>query len=224
MKYSWIPFAATWVFLVLFCATESSHAAIIITEIMYDNAGGNEHEYIELYNNGGSAADLTNYTVEDSSGNMSDPLSGSIPAGGTAVVIRIDGTRLHSNYENAWGAAINWIDGTTWPTYTNTGDTVILNDASAAVVASVTYTNTSPWPAPNDSASIYLTDVTADPTDGNNWALSVVGTDGAYQGSSPRALDVGSPGVIPTVIPEPATLALACLGLLAVALSRRDIS
>src|SRR5690606_30863974 len=74
-----------------------AQGALIITEIMYDPAGGNEHEYVELFNTGPTAVDLTGYVLEDSGGNQAT-LSGSIASGEVAVLIRIDTSRLHSNY------------------------------------------------------------------------------------------------------------------------------
>lgn len=217
-----IPFVAAT--LSVCSAGLTAQGAIVISEVMYDPAGGNEHEYVELYNSGSTAVDLTGYKIDDavgSGGSASDPLTGSIPAGGTAVLIRVDGTRVRSNYENAWGSSINFIDGTSWPGFTNGGEQVTLLDASDAVVAQIFYESASPWPGSNDSASIYLKDVSLDPTDGSNWALSVAGVDGAYQGSSPRASDVGSPGVVPNPIPEPLSLALAGICCVALSMCRR---
>ncbi len=200
--------------------TAATQADILITEVMYDNAGGNEHEYIELYNNGVTTIDLTGYTISDDPAQDTPHTytltSGSIEPGGTAVLVRIDTARLIENYENAWGASINWIEVPTWPTYTNGGDVVVLTDPASNVVASVAYGAGVGFPASNDSASIYMLDVDAvNPYDASNWALSQDGVDGAHYGNSPRTADIGSPGVIP----EPASLALMGLG--AAAMIRR---
>lgn len=74
----------------------------------------------------------------------------------------------------------------------------------------------STFPEPNNSSSIYLTDLSADPNDGRNWALSTVGVDGAYaieantlKGGIEPGVDVGSPGFVPTDpenVPEPLTI------------------
>ncbi len=72
------------------------------------------------------------------------------------------------------------------------------------------------FPASNNSSSIYLTDLSADPNDGSNWALSTVGVDGAYaieantlRGRNEPGVDVGSPGYVPNDpenVPEPLTI------------------
>jgi len=195
-----------------------AQGALIITEIMYDPAGGNEHEYVELFNTGPTAVDLTGYVLEDSGGNQAT-LSGSIASGEVAVLIRIDTSRLHSNYVSAWdptapAESINWIDVSPWPNFTNSGDSVILRDPSQAIIAQVDYSSGSDgWPTASDAASIYLLNPNGPQNDPANWALSQNGVDGAHLGLSPRASDVGSPGFV--VIPEPASFLLACTGLLA---------
>lgn len=193
----------------------AANAGILITEVMYDPAGGNEHEYVELYNTGATDVDLTGYTIADADlANTFTIPSGTIPAGGTALVVRIDATaRLLANYQNAWGD-LNYIEGNPWPTYTNSGDTVSLFDTGDTLIAEVNYRASNGYPSSNDSASIYMLDVNAaNPYDASNWALSQDGVDGAHFGNSPRAGDVGSPGV---VVPEPATLVLILLSCSAV--------
>ncbi len=195
--------------------TAAAQANVLITEIMYDPAGGNEHEYVELYNSGDATVDLTGYTLsDDPSQTTPHPFTltgGSIAPGGTAILIRIDATaRFLVNYQNAWGAGLNWIEVNPWPVFTNGGDVVELSDASNTVIASVDYSITNGYPAPNNASSIYMLDVNAvSPYAASNWALSQHGVDGAHFGQSPRASDIGSPGVIP----EPASMALMVLGL-----------
>ena len=75
----------------------SAHAQIIITEVMYDPAGSDDkQEWIELYNDGADAVDLTKWTFADGSsatkhGLNVPPKNGGkgstlIPAGGYAVI------------------------------------------------------------------------------------------------------------------------------------------
>lgn len=190
-------------------------AALIITEIMYDPNGSNEHEYVEVYNPGASSVDLTGYKLQDVSANSATLAGGSIPAGGTAVIVRIDASRTLANYQNAWGAGVNFVETPTgtWPNYTNTSDTVTLRDAADNILSQVSYSVAGGFPPvttdtdTDGGPSIYLKNVNLDPTVGANWAVSVSGTDGAYAAVSPRVGDFGSPGTVP--VPEPASLALA---------------
>ena len=78
----------------------------------------------------------------------------------------------------------------------------------ANVLVGVDYDDGSPWPSDNNSSSIYLTDLSADASNGAYWALSSVGTSTpTFEGYQSEALggnsgsDVGSPGAgIPTVV------------------------
>jgi hypothetical protein len=46
------------------CFTLSSHAAVVINEIDYDQPGTDRAEFIELFNAGSSAISLNNYTID----------------------------------------------------------------------------------------------------------------------------------------------------------------
>ena len=68
---------------------ESETGAVIITEIQDDPRGLDaEREYIELYNPGGAAVDLTGWWIQNCGTNRS-ALSGSIRAGEYLVVARV---------------------------------------------------------------------------------------------------------------------------------------
>lgn len=224
LKLFWAP--ATGLAAVLGLLVPATQADILITEIMYDPAGGNEHEYVELYNNGASDIDLTGYQLHDDDDEGSTLSGGTLAAGGTAVLIRVDHARNLTNYQNAWGDDINFIEtpNASWLSLPNGGGVVKLKDDSGTLLAEVTYdSNSNGWPDSNDAASIYLTNVNAaDPTAAANWALSIAGTDGAYEASAPRIVngvpDVGSPGFL---VPEPASLTLGGLGVLALLGTRR---
>ena len=209
--------------LALLSLASSANAALLITEVMYDPAGGNEHEYVELFNSGNSTIDLTGYTLSDDPGQASPNTftlpGGSIDPGDTALLVRIDtSARLLVNYQNAWGAGLNFIEVNPWPVFTNSGDTVALFDPSNTQIAAVNYRSSNGFPSSNDSASIAILDPSApNPYDASNWGLSVDGVDGARFGNAPRAGDLGSPGF---VVPEPTTLAILMMG--GLALTRRQ--
>lgn len=180
----------------------SSQADVLITEIMYDPALSNEHEYVELYNNGPTAVDLNGWTLRD---NPAQDTPGSViltgpvlEPGETVVLVRVDETRLFSNYTAAWGSQVNLVAVDPWPVYSNGGDLVQLLDANNNMVASIDYSESNGYPFPNDAASIYMLDPnSATPYDGSNWALSEAGVDCARRGAAPRSADIGSPGDLP---------------------------
>lgn len=203
----------------LFACASLASAQVIITEIMFDPFANNEHEYVELYNSGTGPIDLTGYVLSDSDFNAMIFPPVVLEPGEVAVAIRTGDSpaRTLQNYINAWGADINWVEpatGSSWPIYTNSGDTVVLyssfslfeTDAFAQLDGDLRFQNAitfinyadASFPRGNDASSIYLTDLNADAQDGVNWALSQDGVDGARFGNSPRSGDIGSPGILPT--------------------------
>lgn len=70
-------------------------AAVIINEVVYDDGGTDDREYIELFNNGPSAVDISNWTVRnsdtvappgDNNADFTIPAATSLPAGGYYVI------------------------------------------------------------------------------------------------------------------------------------------
>lgn len=190
---------------------------LIISEIMYNPSSSEDNwEWIELYNSGTSAADLTGYVVDDvntlfhATANIA---GGTIAPGGSGILYNADDVSA-ADFEAAWGTGINLIAVTNWDIMglNNSGDTVALWDSfvnydgdQAAfnnVIDIVVYDDDgTTWPADNGSASIYLTDLGADNNVGTNWALSTNGgTTPVGDGYTSTAsgdnggADVGSPG------------------------------
>jgi hypothetical protein len=186
----------------------TAQAQLLITEIMFDPFGNNEHEYVELFNTTSSDINLSNYSLQVNGFDNKLADGSMIAADGIAVIVRTDNVaRPLQNYIDAWGADINFIetDGEGglpfWQVLSNTGSNVEIIDELFNVVVGVFYdadtTPDPPWPGSNNMSSIYLTDINAvDPSDGANWALSADGVDGAHFGNPPRAGDLGSPGFI----------------------------
>ncbi len=94
------------------CFTLSSHAAVVINEIDYDQPGTDRAEFIELFNAGSSAISLDNYTIDlinglNSSSYRSIDLTGfSINAGSYFVVCSDASLVANCNYSftsaNGW--------------------------------------------------------------------------------------------------------------------------
>ncbi|MCP3870586.1 MAG: DUF4347 domain-containing protein, partial [Gammaproteobacteria bacterium] len=198
---------------------EGSYGAsnLIITEVMYapNDSASDDWEWVELYNAGSIAVDLSGYVLDDSNGlalSGANIASGSIGAGATAVLYNADDLAAAS-FQAAWGGGLDLIGVTDWGLLqlNNDGDTLSLwssfadyngdDVAHSNTLHTLVYDDTGLWPSPDNAGSIYLTDLSADPSVGSSWALSSVGAAGptgttAYQSSSSGSnagLDIGSP-------------------------------
>ncbi len=180
-------------------------------------------DWFEITNFGPGSIDTGDYVWDDSSPTFAgaSAIDSFILAPGESAVFLADtGAADDVTYANAldeflaiWGAVANvgYADG---PGLGQGGDEVNLFDAGGTIVDTVAYTSS------GDLA-------TFDDSDGDGVApLSVLGVNGAYESAAffndnlglpnDSATLIGSPGIVP----EPASLALAALGGLAL-LSRR---
>jgi hypothetical protein len=87
---------------------------VVITEIMYDpNSPEDDWEWVEIYNQSGSAIDFsaTPWVIDDINGSShgsANITSGTIGAGSAAVLYNADDI-LSADFEAAWGTGINLI-------------------------------------------------------------------------------------------------------------------
>ncbi|MDB9527891.1 choice-of-anchor I family protein [Oscillatoria sp. CS-180] len=194
----------------------ADESSLVISEIMYNPASTEDNwEWVELFNAGDSAIDLSGYVLDDGNTVLQTTANiagGSIAAGETAILYNADDVSA-ADFEAAWGTGINLIGVTNWSSLqlNNGGDTVALWDSFASysgdeatfanVVARVDYDDAGDWPTDDGAASIYLTDLAADSNDGTNWALSTEGAttpagdayvSAAESGNS--GSDIASPG------------------------------
>ena len=190
--------------------------ALLFTEVMYNPASAEDDwEWVEIYNAGASAVDLTGYVFDDANSlahAAANIAGGTVAAGEAAILYNADDLTA-ADFEAAWGTGINLVPVTGWDVgaLNNGGDQIALwasfadydgdNVAQASALTSLSFDDGGAWPADDGSGSIYLTGLSADPTDGANWALSSMGaatpTFNAYQSMAAggnSGSDVGSPG------------------------------
>ncbi|WP_175017403.1 ExeM/NucH family extracellular endonuclease [Rasiella rasia] len=196
--------------------TPAGPPQLVISEIMYNpNSSEDNWEWVEIYNAGTLAADLSGFVLDDNNGvahGSANIASGTIPAGGSAILYNADDVTA-ADFMAAWGT-VNLIAVTNWSAgaLNNGGDTVGIwedfasysgdNVTQANVIDNVPYDDAGVWPTDNNAASIYLTNLAADNDNGANWAIS---TDGgttplfegytSTTGGGNSGNDIGSPGI-----------------------------
>ncbi len=162
-------------------------ADIVINEIMVnpnavlDDAG----EWVELFNAGDASIDLEGFTLRDGGSNSHTIGSALVvPPGGYAVLAR------NGDAQSNGGVVADYTYGEDF-VLVNTGDSVILEDGSAAVVDSLQYGVDAPWPLHTPGVSIELDNPTLDNAVGASWSLAVLpygdgdlGTPGGPNGGS----------------------------------------
>lgn len=144
---------------------------VVITEINYNNPGTDTYEFIELYNNGTSPVDLTGWQL-DSAVLYTFPAHTLNP--GEYVVVANDAVA----FEAAFGIMpLGW-DPTNNNVLNNTGEKIVLRNALGAIMDSVRYADTAPWPTAPDGfgPSLVLCDVNADNGNAANWDAAVTAT------------------------------------------------
>ena len=113
-------------------AVAPTSAAIAITKIEYDPPGDDlAGEYVLLRNDGGSAADLTGWTLRDQANTTYTFPAFTLAAGAEVKVWVKVGTNDAGNLYWGRGQSV----------WNNTGDTATLSDAAGAVVAQSQYQN-----------------------------------------------------------------------------------
>jgi len=115
-------------------------AKVLISEIMYAPNEGVAHEWFEIFNNGASEVDITDWRFNDGSNHVfgKPPKNGGqgsliIPSGAYAIVAKEADTFLSAHY----GFSNTVIDGSF--SLTDTGDTLLLIDGDGVTVDTVSY-------------------------------------------------------------------------------------
>ena len=193
---------------------------VLITEIMYNPdsaepliANDTKVEWVEIYNPGTTAVDISGWSLRVEDGSTGPLPSGAMLAPQEAAVI-VPTAQDAAGFHSAWGGGYRVFSVSNWGlpgliglsnTPSPVNEILTLRDAYGRIQDVVNYDDEPPWPSDEpDGPSIYLLpnaiDLTAN-DDGANWARSTVGVDagrnnlqvGAFNG-----IDIGSPGVVAT--------------------------
>ena len=201
---------------------------LVITEIMYNPSSSEDNwEWVEVYNSGATSVDMTGFVIDDSnsvSHSAANISGGTIPAGQSAILFNADDVDA-VDFLAAWGS-VDLIPVSNWSAMAlnNGGDTVGIwsdfasysgdHQSQLNVIDNVNFDDSSPWPVDDGSASIYLTDLTADNDNGANWALSTDGgvtplytgytstSEGGNSGNDVASPGVMSSGIMPLLLSE----------------------
>ena len=198
-----------------------TRAALVISEVLYNEPGSDGGgEWIEIFNSGPTAIDLSSYKIGDeeemnpssaeSGGMWQFPAGASIPAGAVQIIARSASVFATNNsfsptYEvdDTDGAVPNMINYTAWSnnptpqiTMANSNDQVLLLDGSDALVDTVSWGNTFSFnpgldaDAEGDGQSYERINAFVDTDSAADWRLG----------------NPSSPGTVP--VPEPAGISL----------------
>lgn len=170
--------------LLTFLAVTCVHAQVIINEISYNSpeSGNDSLEYIELYNAGNTHEDLTGWHFTSG---IEDTLPTVHLSPGQYFVTAINSKAMLGVFNintHQWsGGALN-----------NSGELIVLVDASGNLIDSVRYEDGDPWPLEADGMgpSLELTNPASDNNDGSNWHASTRSTGVTINGIDVR----GTPG------------------------------
>ncbi len=211
---------------VLLCGGRS-HGDVVVNELLGSTTGA-DLEFIELYNTGDTAVDLTDWSIElwesdsDDSGFLNAEadgdspylLSGSIDPGGYFLL-------ANELAETGFGVTAD----VSLPSNAieNSSFTLLLKDAGGNIVNSIFETDGGDGDAANDGAALITPDLTVGP-DGpflpaGFYRVGDGGSTTAFLEFSPQPAESATPGAMN--IPEPASLALLGLGGLAMLRRRR---
>ena len=166
-------------------ASQAANPVVVINEIHYDPLEGSDAEFVELYNPGTEAVDMSGWTLSDA---IDITFRGGtvIPAGGHMVFVR------ENNVFRSINASGIYIGGDHSGKLSNDGERVALLDATGGVVDEVTYGIAAPWPLVGTGPSLERIDPLGASNDAANWKLSV---SGGSTGEANPPLPLARPGV-----------------------------
>ncbi len=190
--------------LVLMAGTAlAADSDIVITEVMQNPAviGDDVGEWFEVYNGGGTPVDLNGWTVSDDG-------TDSFVIGASAIVPAFGYAVLGNSAVTMAGEGVTLVYEFSGMFIGNSGDELILTNASAVEIDRIEYDGGPTWPDPT-GASMMWDEATADNNVGANWSTSTIpfgsgdlGTPGLPNGGAalqpPSIWDVFHRSLMPT--------------------------
>ncbi|MFH0866052.1 MAG: lamin tail domain-containing protein [Bacteroidota bacterium] len=159
---------------------------IVITEIMYNDpsSGADSLEYIELYNNGTTAANISGYTF-NSGITYEFPVNTIINPASYSVIAK--NANAVNNFFTLSGT-MQWDNG---QVLNNTGEKISLVNMAGDIIDSLTYKISNPWPpaANGNGPSLTFCNTLLDNSNGSSWSAS-----SEYVDSLNSAAVYGTPG------------------------------
>lgn len=194
-------------------------AEVLVNEIMYNSPGSPDVEYVELYNPGPTALDLSGwYLLDDDDAHDRCFLAGVLDPGEYLVVAGLL-AEFNATYPGVGNVNPNPFDDPLSGVgfgLGNDGDTVRLFDLNDVLVDVVAYGDADPWPFEPDGGgpSLELVSPTLDNSLPDNWGVSTAGPPGGTPGSTNSVFDedlppsIGAPGRSPPLPAATDTVAL----------------
>lgn len=177
-------------------ANGPSAGDLVITEIMYNPKDGGSisdatHEFLEIYNASSSPLSLRGVTISNAVA-YSFTSGAYILSGEHIVVAQTAATFSGNGYQ-----VFQWNSGTS---LNNSGEPIVIKNASGVYIDSVNYANSSPWPsaANGNGPSAELKNYASDNNVGSSWGGSVNGTVTVY---------AATPGALNSLVGRPSTAA-----------------
>ncbi|MEM1214776.1 MAG: lamin tail domain-containing protein [Bacteroidota bacterium] len=172
-------------------ATGGGSQNVIITEINYNppESGTDSLEYVELYNAGPGAADMTGWTFDQG---FDFTFPSYTLAEGAYLIMAVNESAFRNNYSYT-GDVFQWDEGA----LSNGGEDIVIITADGTQVDIVDFTDDAPWPTSlqgtdGGGASIVLCDFMADNNVGANWQAATTPTGVTINGNEL----LGNPGAV----------------------------
>ena len=166
-----------------------SRSELVITEIMYNPAGPDDYEFIEVMNWGDAAAELEGLSLWDQGGKM---------AHFPAKILAPDSFILFARDADAASDVFGRFFYDTDRALNNGGDAVLIRNSAGTIIDRVIYNDGHGWPREADGkgASLEIADPGADNNVAVNWRASK-----AIAARKGQTLFFASPGMLHGVIP-----------------------
>lgn len=144
-------------------------SVLVITEIMYNNPGTDDYEFLEIYNAGDLPIQLEGYRFTSG---ITFTFPARVLPPGEFVLVAIDSAKFRQAFNKF---AFQWNTG---QGLNNTGELITLVNPMGELMDSVRYGIAAPWPAAanGNGPSLQLCNVALDNSLPSSWAASTAGT------------------------------------------------